>query len=236
MGLSEWVLAPEGERLSEAFRLRYLDAASGESVSPWHDVPLFNSDGTVNMVVEIPRYTRAKMEIATDEPGNPIKQDIKKGKLREYGWGDMCFNYGALPQTWEDPDEADARTGINGDDDPVDVIDVGLVAQPFGSVVRVKVLGALAMIDDGETDWKVVAISASDPMSDAVSSLADLDVVQPSVLDSFREWMRLYKTVDGKPVNSFAFEGQYLDAEAARSIIGETHQAWKRLVDSGKAV
>jgi len=26
---------------------------------------------------------RKKYEIATDEPGNPIKQDEKKGKLRE---------------------------------------------------------------------------------------------------------------------------------------------------------
>ena len=28
---------------------------------------------------------RKKYEIATDEPGNPIKQDTKKGKLREVG-------------------------------------------------------------------------------------------------------------------------------------------------------
>jgi inorganic pyrophosphatase len=29
---------------------------------------------------------------------NPIKQDVKNGKLREYNYGDMVFNYGALPQ------------------------------------------------------------------------------------------------------------------------------------------
>ena len=31
------------------------------------------------MVVEIPRYTNAKMEICKEEPMNPIKQDVKKG-------------------------------------------------------------------------------------------------------------------------------------------------------------
>jgi len=31
------------------------------------------------MVVEVPRWTNAKMEIATKEKLNPIKQDIKKG-------------------------------------------------------------------------------------------------------------------------------------------------------------
>jgi hypothetical protein len=48
-------------------------------VSPWHDIPLMNDDGTLNMVVEIPRWTRSKMEIATQEPFNPIKQDVKNG-------------------------------------------------------------------------------------------------------------------------------------------------------------
>ena len=40
--------------------------------------------------------------MATDEKWNPIKQDTKKGKLRFYGI-DPVFNYGCLPQTWEDP-------------------------------------------------------------------------------------------------------------------------------------
>lgn len=33
------------------------------------------------MVVEVPRWTNAKMEIDTANPLNPIKQDIKKGAL-----------------------------------------------------------------------------------------------------------------------------------------------------------
>ncbi len=30
-------------------------------------------------------------------------------------------------------------------------------------------LGALAMIDGGEVDWKIIAIRAADPVADAVS-------------------------------------------------------------------
>jgi inorganic pyrophosphatase len=57
-------------------------------VSPWHDIPLFadQSSGILNMVVEVPRWTNAKMEISRDEPFNPIKQDIKKGRLRCVCW------------------------------------------------------------------------------------------------------------------------------------------------------
>ena len=60
--------------------------------------------GTFNMVVEVPRWSNAKMEIDLKEKFNPIKQDTKKGKLRFVA---NCFphkgyiwNYGALPQTW----------------------------------------------------------------------------------------------------------------------------------------
>ena len=59
-------------------------------------------DGGYNMVVEIPKMTKAKMEVATKEANNPIAQDIKKGNLRDYH-GPIFWNYGCLPQTWEDP-------------------------------------------------------------------------------------------------------------------------------------
>lgn len=53
-------------------------------VSPWHDIPLHLGDGVFNFVVEIPKESSAKMEVATDEQFTPIKQDTKKGKLRFY--------------------------------------------------------------------------------------------------------------------------------------------------------
>ncbi|KAK2172743.1 hypothetical protein NP493_934g00020 [Ridgeia piscesae] len=73
-------------------------------VSPFHDIPLYanEEEQIFNMVVEVPRWTNAKMEIATTERLNPIKQDTKKGKLR---YVHNCFphhgyiwNYGAFPQ------------------------------------------------------------------------------------------------------------------------------------------
>ncbi len=44
---------------------------------------------------------------AQDEPCTPIKQDVKKGKLRFYPYN-INWNYGMLPQTWEDPGHTDA--------------------------------------------------------------------------------------------------------------------------------
>lgn len=69
------------------------------------------------------------VKIATKDPLNPIKQDIKKGQLRYVA---NCFphhgyiwNYGALPQTWENPNAVDAETGQKGDNDPIDVCEIG---------------------------------------------------------------------------------------------------------------
>lgn len=60
---------------------------------------------------------------------NPIKQDIKKGSPR---FVPNCFphhgyiwNYGALPQTWEDPSVIDENTKSKGDNDPIDCIEIG---------------------------------------------------------------------------------------------------------------
>jgi hypothetical protein len=60
----------EGPCPSLEYRLRfyYNDPVEGKvPISPWHDVPLRNGDGTFNMIVEIPKWTRKKFEIATGE-------------------------------------------------------------------------------------------------------------------------------------------------------------------------
>ena len=97
------------------------------------------------------------MEVATKEPNNPIAQDIKKGKLRDYH-GPIFWNYGCLPQTWEDPNEEHPVLKCFGDNDPIDVVEIGSKTLAMGTVVEVKPLGVIAMIDDGELDWKVKSL------------------------------------------------------------------------------
>lgn len=56
----------------------------------------------VSFFVFVFRQT-AKMEVMKDVEFNPIMQDESKGKPRYYTYGVPFFNYGLLPQTWEDP-------------------------------------------------------------------------------------------------------------------------------------
>ena len=209
-----------------------------KQISPWHDVPLFPRGGAelgeVHMLVEIPKFSRAKFEIATGEEFNPIKQDVKKGRLREYNYGDMLFNYGCFPQTWEDPSHTTPDTQAAGDNDPVDAMEIGTQIYPVGSVLRVKVLGCLAMIDDGETDWKVICISKDDPMAAQLNDIGDVERLMPGFVSVMREWLRKYKVVDGKPPNEFGLGERAMDKAYTMQVVQETHLFWQQLIKDGR--
>nr|CDS27386.1 inorganic pyrophosphatase [Hymenolepis microstoma] len=221
-----------GESNTADFRMFFY--SNDGPISPFHDIPLRSSPDVFNMVVEIPRWTNAKMEICKEELLNPIKQDIKKGKLRYvnnvFPHKGYIWNYGALPQTYEDPAHVDENTKSKGDNDPIDVCEIGNRIIPSGSVIKVKVLGILAMIDEGETDWKVIAINVEDPLSKKLNDIADVEKHMPGFLDATRDWFRNYKVPTGKPKNTFAFNEEYKDKAFALKIIEETHEQWKSLV------
>nr|XP_037842828.1 inorganic pyrophosphatase 2, mitochondrial-like [Chlorocebus sabaeus] len=172
-----------GQPCSQNYHL-FFKNVTGHSISPFHDIPLkVNSkeengiptkkarndeyETLFNVIVEIPRWTNAKMEIATKEPLNPIKQCVKDGKLRYvaniFPYKAYVWNYGTLPQTWEDPHEKDKSTNCFGDNDPIDVCEIGSKIHSCGEVFHVKILGILALIEEGETDWKLIAINVNDP-------------------------------------------------------------------------
>lgn len=127
---------------------------------------------------------------------NPIKQDVKKGKLRYVA---NCFphhgyiwNYGAFPQTWENPEHTDPSTGCKGDNDPIDVLEIGSRVAKRGEVVQVKILGVVALIDEGETDWKVITIDINDPKANLVNDIADVEKTFPGLLRATIEWFKVW--------------------------------------------
>ncbi|KVI01863.1 soluble inorganic pyrophosphatase 6, chloroplastic-like [Cynara cardunculus var. scolymus] len=219
----------EGQPETLDYRVFFVDN-SGKKVSPWHDIPLHVGDGAFNFIVEIPKESSAKMEVATDEIFTPIKQDTKKGKLRYYPYN-INWNYGLLPQTWEDPSLANPEVdGAFGDNDPVDVVEIGESRGNVGQLVKVKPLGCLAMIDEGELDWKIVAISLDDPKASLVNDVDDVEKHFPGTLTAIRDWFRDYKIPDGKPANKFGLGNKAANKDYALKVITETNESWAKLV------
>jgi len=215
----------------ETLEYRTFFSKDGKVVSPFHDIPLWadKKNHVANMVVEIPKGTQPKLEISKDEFLNPIKQDIKNGKLRNVALK-YPFNYGAFPQTWENPTFVHPDTKAKGDNDPVDVVDLSSAVSTTGTVKTVKILGTYAMIDEGETDWKVVVIDVHDPMASKLNDSGDIEKLLPGKLAEVFTFLRDYKIPDNKPPNQFAFGGQLKDKKFAIQIIEETHKEWNGLI------
>jgi len=216
---------------------RFYIEKDGNPISSWHDIPLYASehDHILNMVIEIPRWSNAKFEIARNELLNPIKQDVKQGKIRfvqnRFPYKGYMWNYGALPSTWEDPSHVYPETQLQGDNDPLDACEIGEAVAYTGQVKQVKVLGLMALLDEGETDFKIIVIDVNDPLASQVNNLRDVEDHFPGLLDATRDWFRLYKVPDGKEPNEIGLREEFQDKRFAFEIIKETHRAWLKMMN-----
>lgn len=66
---------------------------------------------------------------------------------------------------------------MQGDNDPVDVVEIGSAPCEMGGIYTVKPLGVYAMLDDGEVDWKVIVIRSDDPKAESVNDVDDVERV-----------------------------------------------------------
>lgn len=107
----------------------------------------------------------------------------------------------------------------------------------------------MALIDEGETDWKVIVVDVTDPLADRLNDIEDVERHLPGLIRATNEWFRydfivhitlfdciteddcrIYKIPDGKPENPFAFSGEAKNKKYATEIIHECHEAWRRLI------
>ena len=152
------------------------------------------------------------------------------GELRTFKYGKIPFNYGAIPQTWEDPHHIDSNTKLGGDNDPIDVCEISGDVLPQG-IYYVKVLGILCLIDEDETDWKVIAIHHQSELYNKLSTISDVNKHKSGILDTIKDWFINYKTADGKPKNTLGMNGAYHDSKYAIDMIEQTHQQWFSLIN-----
>ncbi len=101
-------------------------------------------------------------------------------------------------------------TKFKGDNDPVDVCELGSRVAATGEVYPVKLLGALGMIDEGEMDWKYLALALDDPLASKIHDLESLEKHMPGRVAEIVHWFKVYKIPDGKPENKFAFNDKPL--------------------------
>ena len=89
-----------------------------------------------------------------------------------------------------------------------------------------RVLGGLALIDEGETDWKLLVVDVDAP---GAPSWRDAGDIPTERVDELREWFRVYKTAEGKPKNEYSLDGRVVSAEHAMAVAQGTHEHWAQL-------
>lgn len=88
----------------------------------------------------------------------------------------------------------------------------------------------MGLLDDGETDWKIVVIDVNDPLASQLNDIADVEKHFPGLTGATRDWFRFYKVPAGKKENKLALGGEFRDKAYATGIIGECADAWGRLM------
>lgn len=88
----------------------------------------------------------------------------------------------------------------------------------------------MALLDEGETDWKIMVIDVNDPLASKLNDVEDIERHLPGLLRATNEWFRIYKIPDGKPENQFAFSGECKNAKYAMNVVHECAEAWERLI------
>lgn len=121
-------------------------------------------------------------------------------------------NYGSLTQS------------LAGDGDPLDVIFYTRAPLQPGTLIKLRPIGVLKMIDGGDKDDKIVAVPTSkiDPTYDDIKEMGDLPKIEQERLQAF---FRVYKQLpDGrKKVELNGFE----DAAKAKTEIKQAFDAYK---------
>ena len=153
---------------------------------PWHDVdPGPDAPDTFAAVIEIPKGSKVKYEL--DKATGLLKVDRVLYSSVVYP-----ANYGFIPRT------------LGDDGDPLDVL--VLMQEPVLplSLLRVRPIGMLAMIDHGESDEKIVCVHLDDP---EFAAFEHIDQLPSHRLAEMHRFFADYKKLEGKEVAVQDFQG-----------------------------
>ena len=157
---------------------------------------------TINVIVEIQKGSKNKYEF--DKETGLIKLDRVM-----YTGQDYPFDYGFIPNTlWHDGD-------------PIDVVLLTTYPLMPGILVEARPIAMFDMVDDGESDVKILAVPASDPRW---KNTTKLDEVNTHTIKEIEHFFTSYKALQNKVCT---IEGIY-DKDKAWEAIHESIELFEK--------
>ncbi len=136
-------------------------------------------DGNLNVIIEIQKGSKNKYELDKETGLIMLDRVMHTGQ-------DYPFDYGFVPNTlWHDGD-------------PLDVVVMTTYPLLPGVLLETKVLGVMDMIDDGESDAKIIAVPAKDPR---FAHLNDLSDIPAHTIKEYKHFFETYKVIQNKEVS-----------------------------------
>jgi len=154
---------------------------------PWHSV----SYGS-----EIPKYVNSIIEISKGSSGKyEIDKDSGLLKLDRVLYSAVHYpaNYGFIPRTLAD------------DGDPLDILVISSIGVHPLTLVEAKVIGVMLMIDNHESDEKIIAVAKNDM---GVNYINDLNHLPPHTNVELKRFFEDYKKLEHKQVEVNEFYGK----------------------------
>lgn len=173
----------------------------------WHDLSLGDkAPEEFNVIVECPKGSKNKYEV--DKETGLIKLDRAMKTAQDYP-----FDYGFAPQTlWEDGD-------------PLDVVILTTYPLHPGILLKVRPVGVMHMIDDGEGDDKIIAVPVKDLRWEDTQDLSDIN---KHTLKEMRHFFETYKSIENKVVTINGFEGKDKAIEGVKKSIELYKEKFKK--------
>ena len=189
----------------------------------FHEYNAFNTDGTINVIVEIPAGDNDKWELWKKD--GSIRWEFQNNSFRKIKYLPYISNYGFVPQTLFSKE-------IGGDGDPIDVILLGERLKR-GSVIKGKILGVINMKDEGRLDSKIVAVNQNSFVfnSSIVNNFDDLNANYPGALEIIEIWFQNYKLNNNIIINGY---GSVNDAKNLINMSAEPYKLIKGVWENNK--
>lgn len=175
--------------------------------SYWHSVPVGpNPPEELYVVVETPKGSKNKYEIAKDFPGIVLDRVLHSSVM-------YPLDYGLIPRTYY------------MDGDPLDAM--VLVSQKTypGIIIEARPIGMMEMIDQGDVDNKILTVAKGDPMFRDVKSLEDLP---PHLLKEIANFFETYKILEKKETKVNGWKGKSEAVEEIKKSIELYNQKFSK--------
>jgi inorganic pyrophosphatase len=162
---------------------------------PWHDVPTGEeAPEEFNALIEIPKGSKVKYELDKDTGLLKVDRILYSSVI-------YPANYGFIPRT------------LGDDDDPLDLLVVMQETVQALSIMRVRPIGMMHMVDEGQNDEKIICVHLDDP---EYRDFEHYEQLPPHRMDELQRFFQDYKVLEGKEVDVGNFEGPKKAVDAVR--------------------